>query len=73
MIEYRILLFHFSEYQPKLIVLNKSFLPPSTYRPSGRKKEGAAPDARAAFQTNCSSGREVILPGDVGLDNSGCG
>ena len=49
------------------------FLLPSTKRPSGLKNDGAAPDARAAFQTNCSSGREVVLPGDCGLDNSGCG
>jgi hypothetical protein len=50
------------------------YLPPSTYRPSGRKNDGAAPDARAAFQTSCSSGREDEAPtGDVALDNSGWG
>ena len=59
-------------YHQKLVVYYIP-LPPSTYLPSGRKNEGAAPEARAAFHTNWSSGRELVAPGEVALDNSGWG
>ena len=45
--------------------------PPSTYRPSGLKNDGAAPEARAAFHTSWSSGLVDGPPGEVALDSSG--